>query len=137
MDKSGKLITEWTLVFTGSKLKHWLIDRLQPGFQHCYAVKDSPGGEFWMILDSKNSFMDVELVSKLDYPALRVLCNERNPDCVILPIRAKIDPDRNRWTFCVINCVEICKSVLGIRDMWLWTPYQLYKHLRGYHGEQS
>jgi len=129
MDQSEGIYTEWYMVFTSSALDHWLINRLDPYFQHCYAVKESPGGQFWIIIDSRNAYTEVRMESKLDYPHIRVLC----PDCTILPVRAKINPKQNRHTFCVINCVEICKSLLGIRSFWTWTPKDLYRYLEQNH----
>ena len=125
MDKADKTIEEWYVVFTKTKLRHWVFNYLQPEFQHCYAVKSSPGGEFWIIVDSKNSYTDVTIKSKMDYPHIRELA----PNCVILSIKAIMDPTDYRYTLCVFNCVEVVKALLGIRSFWCWTPYQLYKRL--------
>ena len=127
MDPNDPLREKWFIVFRGSKLNHWLMPYLQPHFQHCYAVKESPGKEFWMIVDGKSSCTEVRLESKRHYPHIRLLC----PDCIILPIKAKINPDKNRWSLCVFNCVEQVKALLGIKAFWLWTPYQLYRYLDG------
>lgn len=125
MDQSTNHIEYWYIIFRKTELKHWVFRWLDPEFQHCYAVKESPGGEFWIIVNSKSCYTDVTIKSKLDYPHIRSL----DPNSVILSIRAIMQPDDYRYTFCVHNCVEVCKSVLGIKDFWLWTPYQLYKRL--------
>jgi hypothetical protein len=126
VDKSDKIIEKWHICFRRSEYKHWVMRWLDPHFQHCYAVKESPGGEFWMIVNSTAAHMDVQLKSKIDYPHIRLLA----PECVILTIQAIIRPDNNRHPFCIFNCVEVCKAVLGINDFWCWTPYQLYKRLK-------
>lgn len=128
MDQGDKVIEHWYIVFTGSKLTHWVFSLLDREFQHCYAVKESPGGEFWIIIDSNSSYTDVTIKNMADYPHIRALV----PNGVILPIRAIMDPTSYRYTLCVFNCVELCKSLLGIKDFWCWTPYQLYKRLQ--HG---
>ena len=125
MDQSTKITEEWYVVFTKTKLRHWVFNYLQTEFQHCYAVKSSPGDEFWIIVDSKNSYTDVTIKSKMDYPHIRELA----PNCVILSIKAIMDPTDYRYTLCVFNCVEVVKALLGIRSFWCWTPYQLYKRL--------
>jgi len=125
VDKSDNITVYWYIIFKGSTLKHWLFKYLQPGFKHCYAVRESPGGQFWIIMNNKSCYTDVTMVSKLDYPHIRTL----EPNSVILSIRAIINPENYRHTFCVFNCVEVCKSVLGIKSFWCWTPYQLYKEL--------
>lgn len=125
MDGTHKHIASYYVIFKKTTLKHWVFKWLNPEFQHCYAVKESAGGHFWIIVDAKNSCTDVRIESKLDYPHIRCL----EPDSVILSIKAIIDPENYRHTLCVFNCVEVCKSVLGIRSFWCWTPYQLYKEL--------
>ena len=125
MDQSNKVTEDWYIIFTRTKLKHWVFKYLQREFQHCYAVKSSPGDEFWIIVDSKNSYTDVTIRSKQHYPTIRDLA----PNCVILSIHAIMSTTEYRYTLCVFNCVEVCKSLLGIRDFWCWTPYQLYKRL--------
>lgn len=124
MDKAFAHVEKWHIIFTHSTLDHWLMPRLRPNFQHCYAVKESLGKEFWIIADSKNCYTDIRIESKLNYPHIRCL----EPDGIILTVEAIIRP-KNRYTICVFNCVELCKSLLGIRAFWLWTPYQLYKRL--------
>jgi len=126
MDATDKHIEHWYVIFKPSDLKHWIFNWLNPEFQHCYAVKESPGKEFWIIVDGKNCSTDVRLESKLDYPHIRCLA----PDSVILSIKAIIHPENYRYTLCIFNCVELVKSVLGIKAFWCWTPYQLYKGLR-------
>lgn len=29
----------------------------------------------------------------------------------------------------ILTCVEVCKRVIGLRDRWVWTPWQLYQAL--------
>jgi hypothetical protein len=125
MDDTPKTTEHYYIIFRGSEYKHWLMKYLQPGFQHCYAVKESPGGEFWIVINNTAVHTDVQLVSKVDYPHIRLLA----PNSVILSIRAIIRPESYRHMFCVYNCVEVCKSLLGIKAFWCWTPYQLYKRL--------
>jgi len=128
MDSSNEYVQHWHVIFKHTTLKHWVFKWLNPHFQHVYAVKESPGGEFWIVLDSKNCCTEVNLLSKVDYPHIRCI----EPDSVILSIKAIIDPNNYRHTLCVFNCVEVVKSVLGIKAFWCWTPYQLYKRLN--HG---
>ena len=122
-------VQKWYIIFRKTTLKHWVFRWLDPEMQHVYAVKESPGGEFWIVVDAKNSVTEVNLLSKIDYPHIRCL----EPDSVILSIKAIIDPESYRYTFCVFNCVEVVKSLLGIRSFWVWTPFQLYKRLAS-HG---
>lgn len=116
---------DWYIFFTSSRLRHWLIPLLDPYFQHCYAVKESKGGQFWIKVDYQYSHTNVELLTKADYPHIRAI----DKSAVILTVRAKIKPKKGRHTLNVFNCVEQVKSLLGIRAFWVWTPYQLYRRL--------
>ena len=128
MDQSTKHIEQWHVIFTKTTLKHWIFRWLDSEINHVYAVKESPGGEFWIIVNAKNCHTDITLESKMDYPHIRLLA----PDSVILSIRAIIRPENYRYTLCVFNCVEVVKSLLGIKAFWCWTPQQLYTRL--HHG---
>lgn len=125
MDDTKTHIEEWYIIFTATTLKHWIFRFIDSELQHCYAVKESEGGEFWIVLDSKNAFTQVKLVAKSIHPHIRSM----SPDGVVLKVRAKINPSLNRHTLCILNCVELVKSVLGIKAFWCWTPKQLYKRL--------
>lgn len=91
-----------------------------------YAMRKSEGGQFWQIINPLISYISVELVTIDEYPHPRCWAES---DAVILPVTAKI-ADQARWTFCVFNCVEVIKGLLGIKSFWTLTPWQLYKHLR-------
>ena len=125
MDDSDTHIEHWHIIFKPTTLKHWIFKWLDPHFQHCYAVKSSEGDQFWLIIDPKNCSTEVRLESKADYPHIRCL----EPDSVILSIKAIIQPENYRHTLGIHSCVDVCKSVLGIKAFWCWTPYQLYKRL--------
>ena len=62
-----------------------------------------------------------------DYPNIRMMTDDGDK---IVKVRANIKEDE-RWTLCIINCVEVVKSLLGIRSFKTVTPRQLYKYLGG------
>lgn len=128
MDKTQKETVEWFVIFNESQLDHWLLKRLPKKFQHCYAMKKSDGGQFWVVVNPMSSHTSVTMELVDDYPHPRLYAGI---DSVIVPIRVTVVTDRYRHTLCVFNCVEVVKSLLGICDFWLWTPHQLYKRLRG------
>lgn len=127
------VIEEYYVVFTSSKHDHWLIQKQPDNFQHVYAVKKSIGGRFWIIINPVVSHTHVDILPVMEYPHIRLVVEDQHND-VILPVSAFIER-KERHTLCIINCVEIVKSLLGIRAFWVWTPYQLYKYLikRGQH----
>lgn len=127
MDKDIKHTVTWHIFFKPTTLKHWIFRWLNPEIQHCYMVKESEGGEFWIIMDRKGCCTDVRIESKLNYPHVRML----DPDSVMLSIRAIITPSAYQHTLGINSCVDVCKGALGLRQFWIWTPYQLYRYLYG------
>jgi hypothetical protein len=127
MKKGIISVEDYFIVFTLSTHKHWLIKRLRKPFQHVFAVKRSPGGRFWIIISPLISHTLVDMVSVKDYPSIYSLVP---PEAIVVKYTTKIK-DKERYTLCIINCVEIVKSLLGIRAFWVWTPYQLYKYIQG------
>jgi hypothetical protein len=132
MVKSDTVWEEWYVIFTDSELTHWLMPYLEPGFKHCYAIKLSEEGCFWIVVQPTSSATIVKIVPVSLYPHVRLLAG---PDAVILPVRAKLDPDAYRGHFCWFTCTEVVKSLLGIKQFWCWTPWQLYKRLK--YGQQA
>jgi len=127
-DELNKDYEDWYIVFAKSDVRHWVFRFLDPCFQHCYAVKESPGGQFWIIVNSRSTYTDITIKPKLDFPHIRLLC----PDDVILPIRAKINADSYKWHFGLNTCVDVCKGVIGLNNWRIFTPYQLYRWINGH-----
>lgn len=56
-------------------------------------------------------------------------------DAIVLEVRSKRTLKAKWWWWIPTpdTCVTIAKQVLGIRSPFLWTPYQLYKHIKRGH----
>ena len=128
MQKTTATTVDYYIIFTNSQHKHWLLKRLKKKYQHVFAVKKSVGGCFWIIINPLISYTYIDIVPVLESPHIRTLLIDPE-NSVIVPVTATIG-EKERHTFCIINCVEIVKSLLGIRAFWVWTPYQLYKYLK-------
>jgi hypothetical protein len=122
----GKIRDDWFVVFVDSLKPTRLLKRLQPNFQHCYMMKKSPGGTYWIIVNPVRSHLSVTVALVSDYPHPR----EYEPNGVILPVTVIADGVTPRGGLCWFNCVEVCKSLMGIDSFWTFTPYQLYKYIR-------
>lgn len=124
----GKVKADWWLVFGGSNDKHWLIKYLQPGFKHVYAMQLSEGGYMWQVVNCNRSHMTLDLVSVDNYPHPRAYAAHGS---TVIPVTAVIDVKKIRASIGVMSCVEVVKAVLGIKAMSVFTPYQLFKYIRG------
>ena len=97
----------------------WL---LHPRFRHCFAAIDD--GLYWIVADgcSGRAAMKVAAESGFD---LAAWYRERGH----VVIETTAGPGlRGPWA--LVNCVGLCKAVLGIRAPFCWTPYRLWKRLR-------
>lgn len=108
---------EWTVVFSKAATPHWIQKYLDPYFQHCYAYREIDGE--YLVINPLYCHISTELKNSVIIKS----------DDVVLSVKAKINTDQHRHTFCIINCVEVVKGLLGIRSFWTWTPFQLYKYL--------
>jgi len=137
LDVADRWPTEWWLVYTnldehddrgpGSRL---LARVLHPGFQHVQAIQRD--GRVWVAVYPHMEFVDVKLIRSDETPW------QLYPGCTIQHVIAMRDHGRMYSKFHVgpWSCVEVIKSLLGIRSWWVRTPWQLYQHVkRGYaHG---
>jgi hypothetical protein len=118
---------DWWVLFTDSKQPTRVLKWLQPSFQHCYMMKKSPGGTYWIIINPVRSHLALQFATVEDYPHPRAY----DPHAVILPVTVIADGKTERGGLCWFNCVEASKAIMGIKRFWVFTPFQLYKHLRG------
>lgn len=113
---------EYYVVFGKAKIKMpWWIDK---DFQHCYVVRKEYD-RIWTVIEDTYNHLQVHPYLVEDYPNLRDLIG--NEPTVVRTTR-KIQ-DVQRGMFCIFNCVEVCKAVLGINKPTLFTPKQLYRYL--------
>jgi len=128
MDVGSKVTEEWYLVFGNSRGEHMLTPYLKDGFQHVYAMKKTEGELMWMVIDCVRSHLVVKLETVDKYPHPRVYAGK---DAVIVRVKSRIDPKFVRMAFGMMSCVEIVKAAIGLKAGYIWTPFQLYKHLVG------
>ena len=137
LDRKTVNIEDYYIIFANTRHRHWLLKRLENKFQHVFAVKKSAGGHFWIRINPLISHTCIDIVPVSQYPTIGTLLLDPE-NSVVIPVTATIN-DNERHTLCIFNCVEVVKSLLGIRAFWIWTPYQLYKYLKegGKHGGQA
>jgi len=102
----------------------------RPGFRHCFVALND--GRAWLIADpaSRGTEISSEVAADYDLAAFYRDQGFTVLDCATAP-QAQPYPV---WFF---TCVEAVKRVLGLRGWWIWTPYQLYRHLEKAHGHHS
>jgi hypothetical protein len=101
-------------VFTAAR-EHWWSQFLHPLYQHCYLIKAEP--EHWIVYGKTSEGLD--LLTLPEFSA-----SEEN----VVVVKAKVR-DNHRGLFMLNTCVGHIKQAIGIRNPFILTPYQLYKHL--------
>lgn len=124
MSSGNQIIEEWYICFKDAETKHWIQRLLQKGFEHCYAFKTSPGGQFYIVLDSSFSHLGVDLLA-VNEENFNTLTNNSK----FVKIIVTYDVTRTRGGICHFNCVEVVKALIGVKGFFIFTPYQLYKRV--------
>ena len=115
------------VVFTDNTSLWWLR-LLKPGFRHCYLLLSCRGGRCWLELNPYSDQIEVSFcefaASQSETSLLRTYEN-----CLVCPVKINKAPQKCA-PLGFITCVEMVKRVLGIHDVRVITPYQLYKKLQ-------
>lgn len=107
------------LVFTSAEKPYWWTRFLKDGFHHCYMIVDLVDQRY--IIEQTFEQMNVirlgsaceHIPPRLDKPSLIITL----PD---------YEAQKNTQLFRPFTCVEICKSLMGLRRPFIQTPKQLF-----------
>lgn len=114
------------VAFSGDTEISWLRWLLRPGFRHCFVLLND--GERWISLDPMAHYTELfcydQLPSGFDIAGW---LESRG----ITVLEAVIDKSRTRPAPPMFfTCVEAVKRVLGVHDVFILTPWQLYRFLK-------
>lgn len=121
----------------GGNIRVGLSRFFKSGFKHCFVCLETNGG--WIIYDPLSFGTEVDVLvgiptaisAGIDHVERFYL--SQGYVCVrvgITPLERKVLP------LTLFTCTEAVKRILGIREWWIITPFQLFKYLRRQeHGE--
>lgn len=116
--------TKIWIIFSGQADLPWL-KILKPGFRHCLILLHD--GRNWLTIDPMLNHLDViihyDIQEGVNFPALL-----RAQGHTVMSAKM----DRSRKTpapFMLLTCVEVIKRLLGLHKFFIFTPWQLYRHL--------
>lgn len=115
-------IRAW-VVFSGKTDLPWLRV-FKRGFRHCYAVLHD--GARWITIDPLSNYTELtahDLPKDFNLP--RWLSQRGS---LVIEAELKRPPYEAPWM--PFTCVEAVKRILGLHSRFIWTPWQLYRHLR-------
>jgi len=99
---------------------------MKDGFKHVTAIKFT--GLFWIKVDLALGWTDFDVLPFDRYDTIKDVL--KGQDVTYQYVERWRKPRyRVRTMFAPWTCVEAMKSIIGIRAWWVFTPYQLYKHL--------
>lgn len=113
------------VVFSG-RADWWPLRLLKPGFRHCFLVLE--GGGAWLACDPMLHRTDLAL---LRLPPGSDPVRAYVEAGLVVVEAALADAPRRLCPIRPYSCVEAVKRLLGIHDGFIFTPWQLYRHLSG------
>jgi hypothetical protein len=118
----GQIQRAW-VVFADENKIFWLR-WLRPGFRHCFVVLND--GEHWLALEPLHSCLEVTVLPSPPDFNLPVWLRGQGHHVV----EAALQRDMTCMApIALLNCVEVVKRFLGLRRLFILTPYQLFHHL--------
>lgn len=106
----------------GGNRTRWWTKFLKKGFYHCLLILGN--GHEWVLIDPVAHYTDLMVIKKTKVLAFFqekgyrfIRTTPQIPTKVILHLRP-------------LTCVEVVKRFLGITHPLIWTPFQLYLHLK-------
>ncbi len=129
LDTIDRHPVDWFLVYSDmDDQKSWAAKFLKRGFQHVLALRRD--GAIWVALHPHYSFTDVQIIRNDLTPW------QMYPGCAIQHVNAMRENAFNTGGFHIgpLTCVTLMKSLLGIRDMFMLTPWELFQYCRRVYG---
>ena len=102
---------------------HILAPFLKRGFRHVYVVLQSD--DYWIRVDGMNGIPIAEVITGADYDLATFY---RAEGFAVIEMDVGNEPPLG--PIVLANCVGFTKTLLGIRKLFVVTPYGLYRHLR-------
>lgn len=112
------------VVFSGKADLAWLR-LLKRGFRHVFAVVDCEG--VWVVVNPMSHRTELTLAEGLSAADLKR--HYRAYGLRVVESRTR-DPGPYPAPWRLFTCVEAVLRVLGLQAPWVFTPWQLYRHLK-------
>lgn len=130
LDTIGRHPVDWWLVYSDmDDRSHWLARFLRPGFQHVLALRRD--GRVWIAIHPHFSFVDVQIIREDLTPWQMYPQATTIQHVTAMRVNAY---SLGELHIGPLTCVEVMKSLLGIRAWRVRTPWQLHQHCRGVYG---
>ena len=119
----GKEQVDVTLIFATARHLPWLSKILKTGFSHIRICVHKKGHT--ILIDPRLAYNDAECYEGV----IKIIPAEGE---TVVRVRRMVDIYKVRRLAGPLNCVETAKAFIGDKSFWCFTPYQLYKRVKGY-----
>lgn len=111
------------VVFSGETELPWLR-ALKPGFRHCFVILFDQ--KYWVTIDPLSNHMETHVQHLPSSFNLPLWFKNRGMEVVPASINHNHKKPAPIMPF---SCVEAVKRILGLHHRFIFTPWQLYRHL--------
>jgi hypothetical protein len=115
---SGKDQVRATVVFRNADYLSFLNFFLKDGFSHVSVVIHKPEAD--VLFDPRVSYTEITFMPSN---------TDMSPYGTAVKVKREIEVTKLRGVIGLLSCVEQVKILLGIKNRWILTPYQLYKEI--------
>lgn len=112
------------VAFSGEAELKWLR-LLKPGYRHCFVLLESVNA--WVVYNPLSNGTEVEVWPGEHEDVVRTWLAQHGYE-VVGTVVEPVLPKPMMWA--PYSCVEALKRVLGVRAPGVFTPWQLYRHLK-------
>lgn len=129
IDTIDRWPVDWWLVYSDmDDSSHWIARLFKRGFQHVIALHRD--GRVWVAIHPHFSFVDVQIIREDSTPW------QMYPHATIQHVVAMRRNAWRGWSAHIgpLTCVELMKSLLGIRAWYVRSPWQLFCYLKKHYG---
>tara|TARA_R110000765_G_scaffold35457_2_gene79833 strand:+ start:2046 stop:2468 length:423 start_codon:yes stop_codon:yes gene_type:complete len=132
-EPNNKLPPEsWHVIFRGADRSYWWVRFLRPSWSHVVLVRFD--GFNWIKCEPNLAYTEISIITAVESDTIDTIASRIGHTGIeYLAKRAVIGEKQTMRTpmlFAPFTCVEVAKSVLGIRAWWVWTPWQLFNYIK-------
>ena len=121
-------ISRWVIYFIDRKPKYWFDLFTRSGFRHCFIYGYDPLSNAWIAFDFaiNGIFINVLTEKQMIYTHNKLL-KEHTATALIIENR---DKSERTFSWVPMYCVSAIKSMIGMKNRFIITPYQLFCALK-------
>tara|TARA_R100001129_G_C5319909_1_gene247353 strand:+ start:942 stop:1349 length:408 start_codon:yes stop_codon:yes gene_type:complete len=121
-------ISRWVIYFIDRKSQYWFDFFTKPGFRHCFIYGYDPLTNKWIAFDYalNGVFINILNTKQMLYTHHQILKKHKATAIVI----ESENKNKRLFNWVPMYCVSAIKYMIGMKNMFVITPYQLFCALK-------